>query len=338
MALGHYVGTGLTLQPGFPHTRLRRLRRTRALRDLVARDHIARGNLVQPLFVREGITNPQPIRSMPGIVQHTRDSVRKAAAEAVAAGVGGLMLFGIPEHRDAEGSAAMQPDGIQQCALRDVIKEVGNDTVVISDLNLDEYTDHGHSGLLDSAGDVHNDLSIERFGAVAVTQAEAGAHVIAPSGMMDGQVRAIRNALDQAGHEAVAILGYSAKFASHFYGPFRDAVESTLRGDRKTYQQDSRRVRESLHEVYLDIAEGADMVMVKPAGLYLDIVRQVADAVTVPVAAYQVSGEYSMLEAAAQHGWVSRGLAIRESLSCIGRAGATVVITYWATEFAAKLD
>lgn len=335
MTAVHPVGTAHGI--GFPRTRLRRLRATPALRELVAQTHVTGRGLVQPLFVREGITEPQPIRSMPGVVQHTRDTVRKAAADAAAAGVGGVMLFGVPQRRDAVGSGATDPDGIAQGALRDVVAEVGADIVVLSDLNLDEYTDHGHSGLLNTQGEVDNDRSIEQYMAVAVAQAETGAAVIAPSGMMDGQVGAIRDALDRAGHETVAVLGYSAKFASHFYGPFRDAVESALLGDRKTYQQDPRRRGESLREVQLDVAEGADMVMVKPAALYLDIVRQVADTVHVPVAAYQVSGEYAMLEAAARQGWVNRDLAVRESLHCIARAGAGVIISYWATEFAPKL-
>lgn len=275
---------------------------------------------------------------MPGVFQHTRDSLRKAAVEAVDKGVGALMLFGIPEHKDPRGSGALDPDGVLQVALREVSAEVGDATVVIGDINLDEYTDHGHTGVLDADGDVDNDASIELYAQVAVVQAEAGAQVVAPSGMMDGQVRRIREELDAAGHQSVAILGYSAKYASHFYGPFRDAVESTLRGDRKTYQQHPGNIRESLREVELDVAEGADMVMVKPALAYLDIVRLIADHVHVPVAAYQVSGEYAMVEAAAARGWIDRDQIVRESLAAIHRAGATQVITYWAAEFADSLD
>ncbi|GAA2555363.1 porphobilinogen synthase [Winogradskya consettensis] len=321
----------------FPLHRPRRLRRTPALRRLAAETTVRPSNLVQPLFVREGLSEPRPIASMPGVLQHTRDSLRKAAAEAVAAGVGGLMVFGIPEAKDALGTGASDPDGIAQQALRDVVAEVGDETVVISDINLDEYTTHGHVGVLGPDGDVDNDASLERFAEVAVVQADAGAHIVAPSGMMDGQVRHIRAALDRAGHHSVAILGYSAKYASSFYGPFRDAVESSLTGDRKSYQQHPANLRESLREVALDVSEGADMVMVKPASHYLDIVRMLADSVDVPVSAYQVSGEYSMIEAAAAKGWIDRDNAVAESLTCLYRAGATVLITYWATEFATKL-
>ncbi|WP_203819636.1 porphobilinogen synthase [Paractinoplanes ferrugineus] len=321
----------------FPLHRPRRLRRTPALRRLAAETTVRPSNLVQPLFVREGLTEPRPIASMPGVLQHTRDTLRKAAAEAVAAGVGGLMIFGIPLVKDGTGSGASDPEGILQVALRDVVAEVGEQTVVIGDINLDEYTTHGHVGVLGPDGDVDNDASLQRFAEVAVAQADAGAHVVAPSGMMDGQVRHIRAALDRAGHQQVAILGYSAKYASSFYGPFRDAVESSLTGDRKSYQQNPANLRESLREVALDLTEGADMVMVKPASYYLDIVRLLADAVDVPVSAYQVSGEYAMVEAAAKQGWIDRDSAVVESLTCLYRAGATVLITYWATEFAAKL-
>ncbi|MFI5844572.1 porphobilinogen synthase [Catenuloplanes sp. NPDC051500] len=323
---------------GHPLHRPRRLRRTPALRRLAAETTVRPSNLVQPLFVREGLTEPRPIVSMPGVYQHTRDSLRKAAAEAVAAGVGGLMVFGIPETKDALGTGASDPDGIAQIALRDVVAEVGDETVVISDINLDEYTTHGHVGVLGPDGDVDNDASLARFAEVAVVQAEAGAHIVAPSGMQDGQVRHIREALDRAGHGSVAILGYSAKYASSFYGPFRDAVESSLTGDRKSYQQYPANTRESLREVALDLSEGADLVMVKPASHYLDIVRLLADSVDVPVSAYQVSGEYSMIEAAAARGWIDRDNAVLESLTCLYRAGATVLISYWATEFATKLS
>ena len=324
-------------QPPVPLYRPRRLRRTPALRRLAAENHVGAANLVQPLFLREGLSEPREITSMPGVFQHTRDSLRKAAAEAVTAGVGGIMLFGIPERKDPQGLGASDPDGILQVALRDVVAEVGDATVVIGDINLDEYTDHGHTGVLGDDGDVDNDASLDRYAEVAVVQAEAGAQVVAPSGMMDGQVARIRHALDSSGHTGVSILGYSAKYASQFYGPFRDAVESSLRGDRQTYQQFVANTRESLREVELDITEGADMVMVKPALAYLDIVRLVADRVDVPVAAYQVSGEFSMIEAAAARGWLDRDRSVVEALECIHRAGAKVIITYWATEFAPAL-
>lgn len=327
----------LSTPAGAPLHRPRRLRRTAQLRRLTAETHVAANNLIQPLFLRAGLSEPRPISSMPGVFQHTRDSLRKAAAEAVAAGVGGVMLFGIPEQKDPQGSGAVDPDGILQVALRDVNAEVGDATVVIGDINLDEYTTHGHTGVLGPDGDVDNDASVRLYAQAAVVQAEAGAHIVAPSGMMDGQVRHIRAALDAAGHQNVAILGYSAKYASHFYGPFRDAVESSLEGDRRTYQQDPGNIRESLREVDLDLAEGADMVMVKPALAYLDIVRMIADRVDVPVSAYQVSGEYSMIESAAARGWLDRDGAIQESLTAIHRAGADQVITYWATEFAPRL-
>jgi porphobilinogen synthase len=332
-----YAGNVAATDPGAPYYRPRRLRRTPALRRLTAETRVTPDRLIQPLFLREGITEPREIPSMPGVYQHTRDTLRKAAVDAVNAGVGGLMLFGIPEHKDPRGSGALDPDGVLQVALRDVVAEVGDATVVIGDINLDEYTDHGHTGVLDDSGDVDNDASIELYAQVAVVQAEAGAHVVAPSGMMDGQVRRIREALDQAGHQSVAVLGYSAKYASHFYGPFRDAVESSLRGDRKSYQQDPGNIRESLREVELDVAEGADMVMVKPALAYLDIVRLIADHVHVPVSAYQVSGEYAMVEAAAAKGWIDREHIIDEILTSIHRAGASQIITYWAAEVAQRL-
>jgi porphobilinogen synthase len=324
---------------GSPLHRPRRLRRTPQLRRLTAETQVSANNLIQPLFLREGLSEPRPIPSMPGVVQHTRDSLRKAAAEAVAAGVGGLMLFGIPtnDKKDAQGSNGIDPDGILQVALRDVVAEVGDSTVVIGDINLDEYTTHGHTGVLGPDGDVDNDASVELYAKAAVVQAEAGAHIVAPSGMMDGQVRHIRAGLDAAGHHNVAILGYSAKYASHFYGPFRDAVESSLQGNRRTYQQNPGNIRESLREVALDLAEGADMVMVKPALAYLDIVRLIAERVDVPVSAYQVSGEYSMIEAAAARGWLDRDETIKESLTSIHRAGASQIITYWASEFAPRL-
>ncbi|MBN6055387.1 porphobilinogen synthase [Nonomuraea sp. RK-328] len=321
----------------YPAERPRRLRRTPALRGLVAETRLHPADLIQPLFVREGLDEPRPITCMPGQVQHTRESVRKAAAAAVRAGVGGLLLFGIPESKDSDGRGAWDEHGIAQLALADVAAEVGEATVVIGDVNLDEYTEHGHVGVLDARGDVDNDATLAAYARVAVAQARAGAHMVAPSGMMDGQVGAIRRALDAAGHHNVPIMAYAAKYDSAFYGPFRDAVESRLTGTRSTHQQDPANLRESLREVLLDVDEGADMVMVKPAGLYLDVVRRVADAVHVPVAAYQTSGEYAAIEAAAANGWLTRDRAILESLTAIRRAGAGSVITYWATEIAERL-
>jgi porphobilinogen synthase len=325
----------------FPVTRPRRLRRGEALRRLVAQTSVQPGNLALPLFVKEGIAEPQPVASMPGVVQHTRDSLRKAAVDAVQQGVGGLILFGIPAAKDARGSAADDPAGIIQLALRDLTAEVGGDTVLIADLCLCEYTDHGHCGVLADDRDVDNDATLDRYAAIACAQAAAGAHVVAPSGMMDGQVGAIRSALDQAGYHGVAICAYSAKYASAFYGPFRDAAEGAPRfGDRAGYQQDARRTGEAVREAELDVDEGADIVMIKPALAYLDIIRQVADAVPVPVAAYQVSGEYAMVEAAAARGWLDRDRAIMETLTAIRRAGADIIMTYWAAEVAraAKLS
>ncbi|MEU7828533.1 porphobilinogen synthase [Nonomuraea sp. NPDC049129] len=321
----------------FPADRPRRLRRTSALRGLVAETRLHPADLIQPLFVREGLEEPREITSMPGQVQHSRDSLRKAASAAATAGVGGLLIFGIPAAKDPEGYGAWDPYGIAQLALADVAAEVGDATVVISDINLDEYTEHGQVGILDATGDVDNDATLRAYAQVAIAQANAGAQVVAPSGMMDGQVAAVRQALDQAGHHQVAILAYAAKYDSAFYGPFRDAVESRLTGTRSTAQQDPANSREALREVLLDIEEGADMVMVKPAGHYLDIVRMVADTVRVPVAAYQTSGEYAAIEAAAAQGWLMRDRAIRESLMAIRRAGAGSVITYWATEIAEQL-
>jgi porphobilinogen synthase len=322
----------------FPTHRPRRLRTTPALRRLVAETDLRPRHLVLPLFVKEGAAEPIPIASMPGVVQHTRDSLRKAAAEAVAAGVGGLMLFGVPEQRDATGSAGVDPDGVLNVALRDVRAEVGDSTVVMADTCLDEFTDHGHCGVLDAEGRVDNDATLAVYAEMAVAQAEAGAHLLGPSGMMDGQVGAIREALDEAGLVDTGILAYTAKYTSAFYGPFREAVESQLRGDRKTYQQDGANVREALRELALDLEEGADMVMVKPAMAYLDVLRAVAESADVPVAAYQVSGEYSMVEAAAANGWLDRERTILETLTGIRRAGADFVLTYWATEVAGRLD
>ncbi|WP_214364654.1 porphobilinogen synthase [Pseudonocardia sp. H11422] len=322
----------------FPTQRPRRLRTTPAMRRLVAETELRPRHLVLPMFVKEGAAEPQPIASMPGVVQHTRDSLRKAAAEAVAAGVGGLMLFGVPARRDATGSAGVDPDGVLNVALADVRAEVGDAAVLMSDLCLDEFTDHGHCGLLDAAGNVDNDATLAVYAEMAVAQAVAGAHLVGPSGMMDGQVGVIREALDDAGHHDTGILAYTAKYASAFYGPFREAVDSQLRGDRKTYQQDGANIRESLRELALDLDEGADMVMVKPAMAYLDVLRAVAEHSDVPVAAYQVSGEYSMIEAAAANGWLDRDRTILETLTGIRRAGADIVLTYWATEVAERLD
>ncbi|KUF17488.1 MULTISPECIES: porphobilinogen synthase [Streptomyces] len=323
----------------FPGTRPRRLRTTPVMRRMVAETRLHPADLVLPAFVREGITEPVGIGSMPGVVQHTRDTLKKAAAEAVAAGVSGIMLYGVPEEskKDNLGTVGTDPDGILQVALRDVRAEVGDDLIVMSDLCLDEFTDHGHCGVLDARGRVDNDTTLERYAEMAQVQADAGAHVVGPSGMMDGQIGVIRDALDQTGHGDVAVLAYTAKYASAFFGPFREAVGSSLKGDRKTYQQDPANIKESLRELALDLEEGADMVMVKPAGPYLDILARVADEAQVPVAAYQVSGEYAMIEAAAERGWIDRDRTIMESLAGIKRAGASVILTYWATEAARRL-
>jgi porphobilinogen synthase len=274
---------------------------------------------------------------MPGVVQHTRETLRKSAVAAVESGVGGIMLFGIPAHRDARGSAGTDPDGVLNVALRDVRAEVGDACVLMSDCCLDEFTDHGHCGVLDAQGRVDNDATLEIYAEMAVAQAQAGAHLVGPSGMMDGQVGVIREALDGAGHSDTGILAYTAKYSSAFYGPFREAVDSQLTGDRKTYQQDPANIRESLRELALDLAEGADIVMVKPATAYLDVLRAVADNSDVPVAAYQVSGEYSMIEAAAANGWLDRERTVLETLTGIRRAGADLVLTYWAAEVAGWL-
>jgi len=291
------------------------------------------------MFVADGLTEPQPILSMPGVVQHTRDSLRKAAAEAVDLGVGGLMLYGVPrtEDKDASGSVGIAEDGILNVALRDLFADLGDATVLMADTCLDEFTDHGHCGVLDDQGRVDNDATNARYVELAVAQANSGAHVVAPSGMMDGQVGAIRDGLDDAGRTDVAILAYAAKFASAFYGPFREAVSSSLVGDRRTYQQDPRNAREAIHEIELDIDEGADIVMVKPAMSYLDVVRAAADISPVPVAAYQISGEYSMICAAAANGWIDLQASAVESLIGIRRAGADIVLTYWAADAASWL-
>jgi len=322
---------------GFPETRPRRLRRTPALRRLVAETSLQARQLVLPVFVREGASEPTPIRSMPGVVQHTRDSVRKAAAEAAELGLGGIMLFGVPTRKDAVGSGALDPDGVLNVAIRDVVAEVGDALPVMADLCLDEFTDHGHCGVLTPSGAVDNDATLEVYAEMALAQAAAGVDLVGPSGMMDGQVGVIRAALDGAGHQDVAILAYSVKYASAFYGPFREAVDSSLQGDRRTYQQDGGNVIEGVREALLDVEEGADLVMVKPALAYLDVVRAVREAVDVPVAAYNISGEYAMVEAAAAHGWIDREPAILETLTSIRRAGADVILTYWAAEAARLL-
>jgi porphobilinogen synthase len=321
----------------YPQVRPRRLRTTPALRRLVAETRLHPAEMILPLFVKETISEPTPIASMPGVVQHTLSSVRKAAAEALHEGLGGIMLFAIPAHKDAVGSQGTDPHGILQRAIAEVRDEVGDGTVVMSDLCLDEFTDHGHCGVLRADGTVDNDATLERYAEMAVRQAEAGAHMLGPSGMMDGQIGRVRRALDESGYQDTALLAYSAKYASAFFGPFREAVESTLQGDRRTYQQDPANSDEALREVMLDLAEGADMVMVKPAMSYLDVVRRVADAVDVPVAAYQVSGEYAMVEAAAANGWIDRERAIMEMLTSVRRAGASSVLTYWAVEAARML-
>ncbi|MEU7893554.1 porphobilinogen synthase [Nonomuraea sp. NPDC049152] len=323
----------------FPTVRPRRLRRTPALRRLVTGTRLHASELILPAFVKEGIIEPQPVGSMPGVVQHTRDSLRKAVHEAAEAGVGGVMLFGVPAVKDSYGTAADDPDGITQQALRDIVSEVGDALVVMADTCLDEVTDHGHCGILTPDGEVDNDATLDRYVSMAVAQARAGSQMISPSGMMDGQVGAIRAGLDAAGFSQIPIMAYAAKYASAFYGPFRDAVEMPKNfGDRKAYQQDpAGPVGEALREVRLDVAEGADIVMVKPALAYLDILREVRDTAEVPVAAYQVSGEYAMIEAAAANGWIDRDRAIMESLVAIRRAGADLILTYWATEVARRI-
>jgi porphobilinogen synthase len=323
----------------FPDIRPRRLRRTPAIRRLVEETRLAPAELVLPLFLKEGLTEPRPISSLPGVVQHSRESLRKVAHEAVSAGIGGLMLFGVPEStsKDETGSAGLDPDGILNAGLRDLIAEVGDATVIMSDLCLDEFTSHGHCGVLAPDGSVDNDATLDVYAEMAVAQAAAGAHVVGPSGMMDGQIGVIRRALDRAGYQDVSVLAYAAKYAGAFYGPFREAVESTLQGDRRQYQQDPPNLREALREVDLDVAEGADMVMVKPALPYLDVIAAVRERVNIPVAAYQVSGEYAMVEAAAANGWIDRERVILESLTSIKRAGAQITLTYWALEAAQML-
>lgn len=321
----------------FPTVRPRRMRRTPALRAMVAETSLEARQLVLPMFVREGATEPVPISSMPGVVQHTRSSLKAAAAEAAELGLGGVMLFGIPETKDATGSGAIDPNGILNVAINDVVAEVGDAIPVMSDLCLDEFTDHGHCGVLDDQGRVDNDATLAIYAEMGLAHAAAGVDLVGPSGMMDGQVGVVRAALDDAGHTDVGILAYSAKYASAFYGPFREAVDSSLQGDRRTYQQDSGNAVEGVREALLDIDEGADIVMVKPALAYLDVIRRVRDAVDVPVAAYNISGEYAMVEAAAANGWIEREPAILETLLSIRRAGADVILTYWAAEAARLL-
>ena len=324
----------------FPERRMRRLRRTPALRRLVAETHLRVDDLVAPLFVREGIADPHPISSLPGVVQHTRESLLKEANELADLGVPALILFGIPAQKDAVGSQAWDPNGIVQLALRDLRESLGDRMVIMADLCLDEYTDHGHCGVLTDAGEVDNDATLELYGRVAVAQAFAGAHVVAPSGMMDGQVAVIRGALDEEAYEEIPILAYSAKYASALYGPFREAVDVTIAGggDRKDYQQDPANRREALAEIALDIAEGADMVMVKPALAYLDVIAAAREAVEVPIAAYHVSGEYAMIKAAEANGWIDGTAVGLEHLNAIKRAGADVILTYLAKDTAQLLN
>jgi len=323
----------------FPEFRPRRLRRTPALRRLVNETSLRIDDLVAPLFVKEGIADAEPVRSMPGVMQHTQESLRKEVRELAELGVPAVILFGIPAVKDARGSAADDPNGVVQVALRSIKEEVGDSMVVMADTCLDEYTDHGHCGVLTSSGDVDNDATLERYAAAAIAQAEAGADVIAPSGMMDGQVAAIRAGLDSSGFTDRAILAYSAKYASAEYGPFRDAAECAPQfGDRRSYQMQAGNTREAITETSLDVAEGADMVMVKPALAYLDIIAAVRANFDVPVAAYHVSGEYAMLKAAAQNGWIDGDAVALEHLSSIKRAGADFILTYLAREVAERLQ
>jgi porphobilinogen synthase len=324
----------------FPQQRLRRLRRTPALRRLVAETRLGVDDLVAPLFVREGIDEPQPISSLPGVVQHTRESLRKEVAELADLGVPGVVLFGVPAAKDEEGSGAWDPEGIVQLALADLRAEVGDALVLIADLCVDEYTSHGHCGILTADGEVDNDATLEIYAKAALAQAAAGADVVAPSGMMDGQVAAIRAALDGDGHTGTAILAYAAKYASALYGPFRDAVDVHIAdgGDRRGYQQDPANAREALAEIRADVAEGADLVMVKPALAYLDVIAAARAEVDVPVAAYHVSGEYAMVKAAAERGWIDGPAVAVEHLTAVKRAGADVILTYFAKELAAVID
>jgi porphobilinogen synthase len=324
----------------FPERRMRRLRRTPALRRMVAETRLSVDDLIAPLFVRQGIDEPQPIASLPGVVQHTRDSLVKEAERLSFLGVPAVVLFGVPTHKDSLGSEAWNADGIVQVAIAELKDELGDALVVIADLCLDEYTDHGHCGVVDQRGQVDNDRTLAMYQRVALAQATAGADIVAPSGMMDGQVGAIRRALDGAGFADVAILAYAAKYASALYGPFRDAVDVQIAGggDRKGYQQDPRNRREALAEVALDVAEGADLVMVKPALAYLDVIREVRQQVDLPVAAYHVSGEFAMIKAAAANGWIDGDAVAMEHLTAIKRAGADLILTYLAGEVAETLN
>jgi len=323
----------------YPQVRLRRLRRTPALRDLVAETRLGVADLIAPLFVREGLDEPRPIPSLPGVVQHSVESLLAEARRLADLGIRGVVVFGVPSVRDVRGSGASDPSGIVQVALGELRAALGERMVLIADLCLDEYTDHGHCGVLDSRGEVDNDATLERYAEVALAQAAAGADIVAPSGMMDGQVGAIRAALDGAGRREVAILAYASKYASALYGPFRDAVDVTIAdgGDRRGYQQDPRNLRESLREVALDVAEGADIVMVKPAVVYLDVIAAVRARFDVPVAAYHVSGEYAMVRAAAERGWIDGSAVALEQLGALKRAGADLVLTYFAGELAEVL-
>ena len=321
----------------FPERRMRRLRRTPALRRLVAEARVSIDDLVAPLFVKEGIDAPEPVTSMPGVVQHTQESLRKEVRALTDLGVPAVILFGVPARKDATGSGADAPDGVVQIALRNLRDEVGDSVVLMADDCLDEYTDHGHCGLLTDSGEVDNDATLARYAEIAVAQADAGADVIAPSGMMDGQVGAIRDALDQSVHTDVAIMAYAVKYASALYGPFRDAAECAPQfGDRRGYQMDPANAREALDEAALDVAEGADILMVKPAVPYLDVVDALRDAFDLPIAAYHVSGEYAMLKAAAERGWIDGDAVATETLTAIKRAGADFVLTYLAREIAER--
>lgn len=318
--------------------RPRRLRSTPAVRRLVQENRLHAADLIETLFVKESLTEPAPLTSMPGVVQHTLDSLVEASRKAVDAGVGGIMLFGIPSHRDETGSQALAEDGILNRAIRAVVEAVGDQTVVMADLCLDEFTSHGHCGVLTDTGEVDNDATVELYAQMAVAQARAGVHVVGLSGMMDGQVARVREALDEEGFTNTIILAYAAKYASAFYGPFREAVDSQLSGDRRTYQQNPANGREALTEVALDVDEGADIVMVKPGMPYLDVLAEVSESVTVPVWAYQVSGEYAMIEFAAAAGAIDRDAAIMESLTAFKRAGVDAILTYWATEVASRMN
>ena len=324
----------------FPDRRLRRLRRTPALRRMVAETRIGVNDLIAPLFVREDISEPQPITSLPGVMQHTQQSLRAEVKELASLGVPGVVLFGLPNRKDATGSEAWNPDGVIQIALNNLRSDHGDDIVAIADLCVDEYTDHGHCGVLTPQGEVDNDATLELYQKVALAQAEAGADMVAPSGMMDGQVGAIRQALDANGHELIPILAYSAKYASAEYGPFREAVDVNIvgGGNRKSYQQDPANGREAMEEIRFDIAEGADLIMVKPALAYLDVIAQARAQFDLPLAAYHVSGEYAMLKAAAQNGWIDGPATALEHLTAIKRAGADIILTYLAREIAETLQ